>query len=84
MGVACAAFSPDARSLATANGDGVRLWNVTTGEELTALALGSAYPRLVRFSADGRRLAAITFDPPADGPAEGTLRLFIWDGVEEP
>ncbi|HEV3136304.1 MAG TPA: protein kinase, partial [Pirellulales bacterium] len=61
IGVACAAFSPDARTFATAKGDGkVHLWNVATGEELTAFSTGSTDPRIVRFSSDGRRLAALT------------------------
>jgi len=85
MGAACAAFSPDARTLATATGAGkVHLWNVATGEELTTFATDSIDPRVVRFSSDGRRLAALTFNPPAGDRADSTLRVFIWDGSEGP
>src|SRR5437899_9958003 len=33
-------FSPDSRLLATASGDGVRLWEAATGKELAWLAVG--------------------------------------------
>jgi WD40 repeat protein/serine/threonine protein kinase len=83
FGCSCAAFSPDARSFATGTYDGkVHLWNVATGEEITAFATGSPRPWVVRFSSDGRKLAAITFDPAAPGGTEGTLRVFIWEGAE--
>ncbi len=56
--------SPDAHSLATATNGKVHLWNVATGEEITVFATGPADRQIVRFSSDGRKLAAITFDPP--------------------
>jgi WD40 repeat protein len=54
IGFYCVRFSPDGRRLVT-SGDGIRLWDLTTGQE--ALRLKGGYSE-VRFSADGSRLFA--------------------------
>lgn len=57
-------FSPDGRTLATAGEDTwvhvgpIRLWNVRTGEERTPVAPGWKQLGTIRFSPDGRLLAA--------------------------
>jgi WD40 repeat protein/serine/threonine protein kinase len=62
-------FSPDSRRLAVAGGKGgVRLYDVTTGEEILSLA-GSYWG--LAFSPDGRRLAA--------GAMRGNIKL--WDAT---
>jgi WD40 repeat protein len=54
-----AAFTPDGKTLATAmKGDPIRLWQVSTGEELFALAPWPNFvPTKLAFSHDGRSLA---------------------------
>jgi WD40 repeat protein/serine/threonine protein kinase len=53
------AFSPDARTLASASHDGlVKLWNLETGALLKSFDAGSGAATGVSFSSDGRTLAA--------------------------
>ena len=53
------AFSPDGTILASASLDGVRMWNVGTGQLLSTLAGGTESPGFsVKFSADGTTLAS--------------------------
>ena len=55
-GVSAVAFSPDGKTLATGGFDNkVKLWNVSTHQELVTLSLDGLYPTL-RFSPDGRTL----------------------------
>jgi WD40 repeat protein len=68
--IASIAFSPDSKTLATGSYDStVRLWEVTTGRELTQLGRHTNHVRSVAFSPDGKLLASASDD--------GTVRL--WD-----
>ena len=64
-------FSPDGRTLATADDYIVRLWEVDTGHELKLLVGHSGYVDSVTFSPDGRTLATASYD--------NTVRL--WDAA---
>jgi eukaryotic-like serine/threonine-protein kinase len=62
-GVYGAAFSPDGRRLAAANGDGtIRLFNVETGDELLTLPGHKDYVFSVAFSPDGNHVASASAD----------------------
>ena len=79
-----AAFTPDSRTIATATDDGrVFLWNIATGELITQFDPKVAISKL-QFSADGRKLAAIAFDSTEERDANGSIRIFVWEGSEEP
>ena len=55
----CLAFSPEGASLATGDRAGlIRLWDVTTGDEVLTLRLGHGVIRWIAFSPDGMTLAA--------------------------
>ncbi len=65
------AFSPDGLRLATAcNEQTVRLWDLTTGQEILKLADSGTFKR-VRFLSDGRRLVLAT----------GDRRIRVWDAT---
>jgi WD40 repeat protein/predicted Ser/Thr protein kinase len=54
------AFHPDGTRLASAHDqDGIKLWDIQTGQELLAFKDPAARFALVRFSPDGRHLAAV-------------------------
>jgi len=66
----CAAFSPDGKTLATANRDNsLKLWDVVTGNERVSLKGHVGAVECVAFSPDGKTLAA--------GSDDGTIKL--WD-----
>jgi len=56
------ALNPDGKTLASAGNDGVRLWNIETGEFLTVLSGHTDWVDSVAFSSDGKRLATGSFD----------------------
>jgi WD40 repeat protein len=62
------AFSADGDLLASTDGDTVRLWKVSTGQQLRAL-LGHTFVYRVRFHPDGRHLSA--------GSHDGSV--IVWD-----
>src|SRR4051812_41665624 len=54
------AFSPDGKAVAAAAGDGLRLWDVSSGKEVRRLGgRDENYFSAVAFSPDGNRLAAV-------------------------
>jgi len=55
-------FVPDARTLATARHDKVRLWQAATGEELLVLDGHKIRVNAVAFSRDGQMLASASHD----------------------
>jgi WD40 repeat protein len=66
--LSCAAFSADGRTFITGEDNLVRFWNTQTGQELIRLPV-SGQPGQLRFSADGKQLAASCRDT-ATGPAQ--------------
>ena len=61
--VACIAFSPDGRTLATGSFDGIiRLWDAVTGDKLKELEGHQNVVYALAFSGDGRNLASGSFD----------------------
>ena len=79
------AFSPDAKTLATCCEDGfVYLWNTATGQEITRLRVHSDIFAKIQFSADGRKLAAVTLSDgkAATGGTQYAAHVFIWAGLE--
>ena len=67
-------FSPDGLRLATASNDQtVRLWDLTTGQEILKLVDAGIFKRL-RFLSGGRRLILAT----------GDRRIRIWDATPLP
>src|SRR6267378_1820129 len=57
-GVSGIAFSPDSKVLASASQDGsLRLWDLTTGQQLRRLAAHADGVRCVAFSPDGKTVA---------------------------
>jgi WD40 repeat protein/serine/threonine protein kinase len=67
-------FSPDGFRLATTSGDHtVRLWDLTTGQEILKLVDSGTVDR-VRFVADGRRIIGATRD----------RRVRVWDATPMP
>jgi WD40 repeat protein/serine/threonine protein kinase len=71
--VYCVAFSPDGKTLATADQDGtLQLWNVRAGTRRAVLRGHTGKVRAVAFAPDGKTLAS--------GGDDGTIRL--WDMTE--
>jgi WD40 repeat protein len=71
-------FSPDGKTLASGSMDGtVKLWDVTTSEELLTLGEGIGAVGLYAVAPDGRTLAGIT-----DGP-NGTASVVLWHTAED-
>lgn len=72
QGIQSVAFSPDGRTLASASGDGIKLWNLATLQE--ALSLSTAGTWGLMFSPDG---AALVFG--VRGEKESGLRFLRSD-----
>ena len=79
------AISPDAKTSAAFCGESVCLWNLKTGQEITRLNGPFGEFVKLQFSADGRKLAAVTRSDGRDDD-HGTqyqAHVFIWSGVED-
>jgi hypothetical protein len=63
------AFSPDSRTLASTEGNGVHLWEIATGKERARITCPTKEVHAVAFSADGRLLAAGGWDG----------NIWLWD-----
>src|SRR3954465_315867 len=58
-GIASASFSPDGKFLASGGGDKmIRIWDVSEAKEVRSFAGPSSFTCAVRYSPDGKTLAA--------------------------
>lgn len=74
-GVAAVASSPDMRTLATGDNTGaIRLWDITTGEEMFELSRNLGEVRSLQFTEDGEKLVAVGRD----------LYLYAFFGPRDP
>jgi WD40 repeat protein len=72
------AFSPDGKTLASGGDHGsLKLWDVTTGEELISFDGATDEIRLICFSPDGRTLAAYHQRPSVPG------EVLLWHTLDE-
>jgi WD40 repeat protein len=78
-------LSPDGRTLAVFEAEGLRLWNTETGKRQSLLAVDDrSLMTLVVFSPDNRELATAEFIS-KDGTGEGRVRLWpVADGNARP
>ena len=70
LGAAKVVFSPDGKMLASAFGNRIRLWDLTTGKCTALLDEHKVFVQGVAFSPDGKTLASV-------GGEDGTVKL--WD-----
>ena len=83
-----AAFSPDAKTIATSDDAGrIQLWNLPTGNLVGQLETKGWGLWRIWFSKDGRRLAAAAFkDPPQSEGTDGVhqIQVFVFSASDEP
>jgi WD40 repeat protein len=73
-------FSPDGRTLASAEPGCVRLWEVAAGQERACFTTGPDQVSAVAFSPDGRTLAAATWNINFDAPPSASrFTIEVWD-----
>jgi WD40 repeat protein len=70
------AASPDGRHVAMIAGDGVQLWNLSTGQRVHTLEAPSGGARLIAFGAGGPRLAVSGSEGQGDAARE---TVAVWD-----
>ena len=76
--VTASACSPDASTIAVATGRRINLWHTETGQRLGNVSVDEETGSIIRvqFSADGRRLGAVTIQPTEGGA--GLATAYVW------
>src|SRR5262249_17224549 len=80
-GVGSIAYRPDGQVLASANDEGVKLWDVTTGRNIAYFRGQKGPVGQVAFSPDGKTVAStsIVYEQTNNGPRLAGWEVRLWD-----